>query len=71
MTLNADPAPAAYERWLMELQQLAKMQDMEWLIAPRSDTHRAAFDKGLSPGEELAALKDMSEWRGCGCGGGG
>lgn len=71
MSLNIDPIQDDYQRWLAELLQLAKTHDVEWLIAPASHTHRAAFDKGLSPEEELAALKDLSEWRGCGCGGGG
>ncbi|MET0658819.1 MAG: hypothetical protein ABW110_11755 [Steroidobacteraceae bacterium] len=71
MTLNVDPVQDAYEHWLAELQRLAKAQDVEWLIAPASHTHRAGFEKGSTPEEELAALKDLAEWRGCGCGGGG
>lgn len=61
----------SYESWLCELVRLAKELELDWLVAPTTNTHRAAFDDGLSPDEELAALKDMSEWRGCGCGGGG
>ncbi|HKQ82938.1 MAG TPA: hypothetical protein VJS42_12165 [Steroidobacteraceae bacterium] len=70
MSSSIDPARGGYDRWLAALLRLARAQDVEWLIAPGSDTHRAAFDQGMSPEEELAALKDMSEWRGCGCGGG-
>jgi len=60
----------SYASWLAELARLAKERELEWLVSVGSDIHRAAFDKGLSPDEELAARADMSEWRGCGCGGG-
>ena len=60
----------SYESWLRELVRAAKERELEWLISVESGIHRAAFDKGLSPEEELSTLADMSEWRGCGCGGG-
>jgi hypothetical protein len=59
----------SYESWLAELVRIAKKQELEWLVSAESPSHRAAFDEGLSPDEELNALKDMFEWRGCGCGG--
>ena len=62
--------PMSFEAWFEALQHLAREQDVEWLIAREDDTHRSSFERGLSPDEELTALKDMSEWRGCGCGGG-
>jgi hypothetical protein len=65
----ADAAPT-FDAWLARLRDLAQADGVEWLIAREPDTHRESFAKGLTPDEELAALKDMSEWRGCGCGGG-
>jgi hypothetical protein len=62
---------STYEQWLMELQQLAEEQNLSWLISARAEGHRQGYDKGLTPEGELAALADLSEWRGCGCGGGG
>jgi hypothetical protein len=62
-------ATQSYELWLAELVQVAKQQELQWLVSPGTATHRLAFDNGLTPHEELTALKDMSEWRGCGCGG--
>ena len=59
----------SYASWLAELACVAKERELEWLVSVGSDIHRAAFDKGLSPDEELTALADMCEWRGCGCGG--
>ena len=61
----------SYESWLAELAYIAKERELEWLVSVGPDIHRAAFDRGMSPDEELTALGDMSEWRGCGCGGGG
>jgi len=60
----------SYESWLNELLCAARERELEWLVSVDSGIHRAAFDKGLSPDEELAARADMAEWRGCGCGGG-
>jgi hypothetical protein len=63
-------ANLSYEQWLSRLLLLAKEQDLEWLVSGETAGHRDAFDRGLSPEEELSALKDMAQWRGCGCGGG-
>lgn len=63
------PEPQTYDAWIAELQRLAAEQDLQWLVAPGSAVHRKAYEQGLSPTEELFALRDMSEWRGCGCGG--
>jgi len=62
-------AATPFDAWFEELRRLAQAQDLAWLIACEPDTHRDAFAKGLTPDEELTALKDMAEWRGCGCGG--
>ena len=60
-----------FDHWRQELLRLAKARDLEWIVGTTGDAHRAAYDKGLTADEELSALADMAEWRGCGCGGGG
>lgn len=65
------PPLARYETWLSELQLRARERELEWMVCSTHGAHRAAYDSGLSPDEELSALADMAEWRGCGCGGGG
>ena len=60
-----------YDTWFAELRRLAEQRDIAWMIQTDAATHRDAFAKGLSPDEEMTALTDMAEWRGCGCGGGG
>ena len=57
----------AYEDWLAELRRLAAARDLAWMIARDAQAHRGAFDAGLSADDELNALADMAEWRGCGC----
>jgi hypothetical protein len=64
-----DVPERSYESWVAELASRARDLDLAWLVSEGPSAHRAAFDAGLSPEEELIALKDMSEWRGCGCGG--
>ncbi|HSW19149.1 MAG TPA: hypothetical protein VLJ86_18160 [Ramlibacter sp.] len=59
-----------YAAWMEELQRLAHDDDMAWLLNPGSGIHREAFERGLSPLAEWWALKDMADFRGCGCGGG-
>ncbi len=59
-----------YASWYRQLRRLAAQRELDFLIATREGAHRDAFDKGLSPAEELAVLEDLAEWRGCGCGGG-
>jgi hypothetical protein len=60
---------ADYDAWFAELAVLAKERGLEWMVQKGAETHRDAFLKGASPEEELRTLADMSEWRGCGCGG--
>jgi hypothetical protein len=55
--------------WHAELLQLAKTSDSCWLVATDAAAHLAAYQKGLSPEEELAELDELAQWRGCGCGG--
>ena len=59
-----------YENWIIELKRIAAKRDILWLVSEDTEAHRDAYDKGLSPGDELDVLEDISEWRGCGCGGG-
>ena len=68
---SLDRSEGAFERWFAEFGRLARERQLEWLVTAGAEPRRAAFDRGLSPDEELTALADMSEWRGCGCGGGG
>lgn len=63
--------PGGYADWLARFQTLAREADMAWVLAADGDAHRPAWQQGLSPDEELQALRDLAEWRGCGCGGGG
>ena len=60
----------SYESWLAEFTRIAMEQGLDWLVPSEPSARRAAFDKGLTPEEELTALKEVAEWRGCGCGGG-
>jgi len=66
----ASPAQIPYSTWLAEFTRLAFEQDASWLVPPHGADPLSGYAAGLSPQEELSALKDMSEWRGCGCGGG-
>lgn len=61
----------SYESWLAELARVAEELELKWLVSSEPWAHKKAYDEGLTPDEELIALRDMSEWRGCGCGGGG
>lgn len=56
--------------WKQQLRELAREQELEWAVGADVEAHRAAYEAGLSPAEELASLADMGQWRGCGCGGG-
>jgi len=56
--------------WHEELLQLAKKSGSCWLVSAEVGAHLAAYQKGLSPEEELAELDELAQWRGCGCGGG-
>jgi hypothetical protein len=62
--------PTEYESWFAELASLARDRGLEWMVQKDAKTHQDSHAMGLSPEEELAALADMAEWRGCGCGGG-
>lgn len=65
-------APGAFDAWYQRFRGLAAEHDLLWL-APEvpGPQHRAAFESGADPEDELNQLASMSEWRGCGCGGGG
>jgi len=59
-----------FEAWLAELRQLAAERDLTWIVSATPENHRKGYDKGFTPEDELDALTDLAEWRGCGCGGG-
>jgi len=61
---------AGFLAWHKELQQLALNRGSSWLVSTEPEAHFAAYQKGLSPKEELAELDELAQWRGCGCGGG-
>lgn len=63
-------APAAFADWLAELTALAEARELHWLVQCPGEGERAAHAQGLSPTDYLDRLDAMSEWRGCGCGGG-
>lgn len=58
-----------YAEWLAQLRRLARAEDLEWVVDANGGTHREAFLRGASPIDEFIVLKDMGQWRGCGCGG--
>lgn len=59
-----------YDAWFAEFVRLAREQELDWLVPCDPMAKKPVFNSGVSPAEELATLRDMSEWRGCGCGGG-
>jgi hypothetical protein len=61
---------SSYDEWLARLQRRAADRGLEWAIGADPAAHRVAYDNGLSPDDELSALAELAEWRGCGCGGG-
>ena len=60
---------AIFLKWHAELQALAQENEAAWLVSEHGNVHLAAYQKGLSPAEELAELDELAQWRGCGCGG--
>ena len=68
---SLDGSEHAFERWFAEFARLARERELEWVVKAGPAPRRQAFDLGLSPDDELTALAEISEWRGCGCGGGG
>ena len=57
-----------FEKWLSELNLLAKDECCLWIISSDPDYHRKAFEEGASPGEEFDRLQRISAGSGCGCG---
>ena len=68
--MTASPKPT-FDDWFAELKNLAEEQGLAWALPCPTDSHRQAYENGRSPLDELTALADMAQWRGCGCGGGG
>lgn len=61
---------ATFAGWLARLRQEAVERELEWMVCSTGTAEQAAYAEGLSPGDYLDRLEAMSEWRGCGCGGG-
>jgi len=61
----------SYDEWLARFRQRAIERQVEWLAECSPETYRSIYERGVLPEDELDTLADMSEWRGCGCGGGG
>lgn len=59
-----------FDQWMAQLRELAEERELQWLVSEPTIQLREAYDGGASPEDELAALAEMAEWRGCGCGGG-
>ena len=64
------PAPLALTDWHAALQRHADEQGIGWAIASVADEYREAFASGIAPDDYLADIQPLTEWRGCGCGGG-
>ncbi len=75
MSTSASCAPALcvtrFAAWLAELHRLAGAEEIDWVVDGSGATHREAFDAGHAPAQEMVGLRDMAQWRGCGCGAGG
>ena len=67
MTHGAD---SGFDEWFARLRRLAAERDLVWLVSTQTELHREAYAQGRAPEDELNALADMAQWRGCGCGGG-
>jgi len=65
------PADPRFAAWLAELHCLATAEEIAWVIDRSGASHREAFDAGHTPQQEMVGLRDMAQWRGCGCGAGG
>lgn len=67
----AGGAEATFEVWLAKLRALAEAQNAGWLFSGNVSDLRDYFEAGKAPDEVLEGYDGMTEWRGCGCGGGG
>ncbi len=61
---------AEFEHWWVRLRAEAARREASWLIGGERDFYRPSFEAGRSPEEEVEALQQVAEWRGCGCSGG-
>lgn len=65
------PTDPRFAAWLDELHRLADAEEIAWVVDRSGATHRQAYDTGSTPQQEMVTLRDMAQWRGCGCGAGG
>ncbi len=70
---SSTPAPSdtPFAAWLAQLYRLAGAEEIAWVVDGSGRAHREAFDAGHTPAQEMVSLRDMAQWRGCGCGAGG
>lgn len=64
------PAHLALTNWHAALRRQADERGIGWAISSAPDDYRDAFDGGVAPDDYLADIEPLTEWRGCGCGGG-
>jgi len=60
--------PKGFLSWYRELRQLARQNELQWLLSSSPAHHQTSYEKGFSPDEELAELEELAQWQGCGCG---
>lgn len=68
---GSPPGDPVFVAWLDELYRLATAEEIGWVVDRSGTAHREAFDAGHTPLQEMVGLRDMAQWRGCGCGAGG
>jgi len=74
LTSDGPAAPAAdplFAAWMAELHRLAAAEEIGWVVDRSGVSHREAYDAGSTPLQEMVGLRDLAQWRGCGCGAGG
>ncbi|WP_340266725.1 hypothetical protein [Sphingobium mellinum] len=64
------PSPDALASWHAVLGRLAEERGIGWAVSSSAEDYRDAFASGITPGDHLAEIEPLTEWRGCGCGGG-
>lgn len=66
---NAGPA-SGLTVWHAALRRQAEERGIGWAISSDENEYRDAFASGVAPDDYLAEIEPLTEWRGCGCGGG-
>ena len=63
-------AATTLEEWHGALRRHAEEGGIGWAISGAPDDYRDAFASGVAPDDYLAEIEPLTQWRGCGCGGG-